>query len=117
MNEETRNLVKELANELGTTAEHLWGVLISQAKVEVFQIILFFIFSLLLTFVTYRIHKYYTKNKKYDRYDNELYIASTVFLGMVSVVILGACIFKLFSLPTLIYNPEYWALNEVLGNI
>ena len=34
MNEATAKLIEELAAKLGTTAEHLWGVLVRQAPIS-----------------------------------------------------------------------------------
>lgn len=34
MNEETSKLIRELADKLGTTAEHLWSVLVKQAPIS-----------------------------------------------------------------------------------
>ena len=34
MNDQTLQLLKQLADKLGTTAEHLWAVLVKQAGIE-----------------------------------------------------------------------------------
>lgn len=42
MNEETRKLIESLAASLGTTAEHLWQVLLRQAYISFWTDLLFY---------------------------------------------------------------------------
>lgn len=37
MNEQTEKLLREIAAKIGTTGEHLWGVLIQQAYIRAWE--------------------------------------------------------------------------------
>ena len=68
--------LRVLAEKLGTTAEHLWDILVFQAKVEAIE-------------------------------------------AGLAVLIAGSIPFftSLFKLPTLLINPEYFALQKVLQRL
>jgi hypothetical protein len=52
MNEELQKKLASLASKLGTTTEHLWGVLIRQAYIDGFNSLLSLLFCLLLAVAT-----------------------------------------------------------------
>lgn len=117
MNEQTTKLIEQLANQLGTTSEYLWSVLLKQASITATTTLIQTIIVLLIGFVLYGLHKKFSKKtintrSSYEEHD---------FLGFTMVVV--TIIYGLFLIccflyiPEIIYgyfNPEYWALNRIL---
>lgn len=111
MNEQITKLLEQLAAKLGTTAEHLWGVLIRQARIEAVTDSLFVILTLVGGYWYYRWIKSYIKRNPYE--DAE--IAGLIILGIPMVVSTIISFICLFLIPSELFNPEYWALKEVLN--
>lgn len=121
MKEETTKLIEQMAQQLGTTTEYLWSVLIKQAPIDsavtLFQFILIGIFGYMLL----RVHKKLSLTKEYDGYTRTGYshyeeLASIpMFFAMIIFAIVLLCAF--FAIPEVVYgffNPEYWALKQVI---
>ena len=120
MNEEISTVVRELANELGTTVEYLWGVLVAQAPIymvgsllahSVLIIISIFILRFLYKFIKY----------PPDSWDEEYIMGTIIGATVVSCVMTIFPILSLIiSIPTyitIIFNPEYWALQQILDKL
>ena len=107
MNESTTKLIEQLAEKFGTTAEHLWGVLVRQAPISaITDMFLFFFVSMALFFTRKSLLK-----KEFDRDDGfipwlvwALVLMFFVFLFLVSAE----------SIVAGLFNPEYWALKQLL---
>lgn len=125
MNDKLTQLLEQLAAKLGTTAEYLWKVLLMQARVSATQSLLYVLFVAISGLVLYRCHRKFSKpfaetvDKYYENmYDKNEYTA--VAMGVCSVVWIVLFIASLFSFPNLIdgyFNPEYWALKEILDSL
>lgn len=126
MEQNTAKLIEQLAEKLGTTTEYLWSVLIKQAPIEgwiqIFQTIVICLFGWML----HRLHKKFSaKIVSDDRWNNddmygkyETNLTVPMFLGIC--VFLFCFLVAFFSLPSLfsaLFNPEYWALKEVLNTV
>ena len=118
MNETTEKLVRELAEKLGTTTEHLWGVLIRQAYIQgVTDIVI----AITLVAATTYIGRYVGKKTKwggdikhYPEWCDEGAIIAwlTVFsMGLFAAFIVLQALSA--SVPALL-NPEYWALKQLI---
>ncbi len=115
--EELTPLLEKLVEKLGTTAEHLWGVLISQVEVqlqisELWLMVGVIIFGgLTATFIILLIVSIIRD------WEPE---ASFLF-GLVAALsgTVGTCItVKAYAtVLTLTINPEYWALQQILETI
>lgn len=115
-------LLEKLAAKLGTTAEHLWGVLVKQAHVEGVVGLVFITVATVAVlcwgfFIFPKLYKKYKAiQKEYGRYsdDGEGYLIAMVIgsvaLGVLFLVSLG----EVNNVVTCFYNPEYWALKRVL---
>ena len=122
MNESTEKLIRELADKLGTTAEHLWSVLIMQATISgITNTVIYVVWCALLVW-GYRIVK--RKNTSIPEDDNNLFkpaewdddLKCVAWAVWLVLVIISFLIFSL-SLSTTIScfaNPEYWALKQIL---
>lgn len=124
MNDNTAKLLEQLAQKLGTTTEYLWRVLLKQAPISATTTLLQIFLILLFGWGLWKIHKRLLKKSGDGNYSENLYEE----WGMVAMfpMILGALIFgimlmiSLFSISDVVngyFNPEYWALKEVLNSL
>jgi len=105
--------VDALAAKLGVTADQLWGMLMKQASVELWSSLLWImLLSLLLVasvFATSRAARRMAKDKDTA---NDFLLMIGGLLGIV-VGTIGIAV-TLSAIPTLIFNPEYWALKQLI---
>lgn len=116
MNEATTKLVEELAAKLGTTAEHLWGVLVRQAPISGVcdaLAIVAWIIGLAWALRLVRSKTTDQGNGCAEWTDEGALVAWLVWAFTASVVMLvaGACFAEIVAS---IVNPEYWALKQVM---
>lgn len=123
MDDKTTKLIEKLSAQLGTTAEHLWGVLVHQAPLTgAFDLVIIVIMVLCAVYLVRLVKR---KTKKYDNnnqyigaeWDNEVaaftWFGTIVYLIITMIVVssLGKEIIAAF------FNPEYWALTQILKKI
>ena len=116
MNELT-TLLEKLALQLGTTVEYLWEVLIKQAHVFAIQYIVCWIILIIGSVLFYIFLKKTVEGYESDGWDETItwHIVPTVLLGVVVFVLLVKNLVQTGIFITAIINPEYWALQEILG--
>lgn len=121
---ELTDLLQNLAAELGTTVEYLWGVLIVQAKVSAITNIGFVVFTIIFTLILYRVHLYFSKVKVwgddtkytksgYSHYEGIILVPMGLMV-FLNFVLLITSISLIPDIVTTLVNPEYWALEQVL---
>lgn len=110
MNDQTTQLLRELAERLGTTTEHLWGVLVRQAPLSgLTHLFCWGIAATIFTLSFKRIRK--IDNDEWDT------PARSIATGIWAI---GLLIFTcmLYSDSQMIiaafFNPEFWALKQIL---
>lgn len=108
-------LLNKLAEQLGTTSQYLWSVLLKQAPVQASIMGFEYATTILLLFLLFKFRAaagaFY--EKCHEDYEILTFIC-TIVLGLVAVIWLLACLFCVESFFTAIFNPEYWALKQVL---
>jgi uncharacterized membrane-anchored protein len=112
MNDQTEMLIRELANKLGTTVDHLWGVLVRQAPIYgITSVLLFSLFVI----VGYLLFKF--AYKKSD--DDSLLTCDKEFYWFILIVYYAAFFALLVvnaqSIAAAFLNPEYWALHQLIS--
>ena len=122
MNEQTEKLVRDLAEKLGTTTEHLWAVLVRQAPItgtiEV-AVYLAWIIFIIWGFRFIQKQTCVPPNTQSDPYLHAKWEpegACVAWILWAATTILFAFIFGC-SLATLIsafFNPEYWAIKQLI---
>lgn len=135
MNPETLTALRELAAKLDTTSEYLWGVLIQQAPLSAAtDMALFWLLPFLFWYAGYRLLKLrWAEEEEFDRkkaeaeakdeyrryypssYDGgglDMLIISTVCIA-VALHFIGLLVSA--SIVAGFFNPEYWALKEILN--
>jgi len=117
MNEATTKLVEELATKFGTTAEHLWGVLVRQAPISgVCDAIAIVAWIIGLAWAL-RLVKSKTQKPEsgYAEWEDEAFaFFAWMVWGITAAVVLivaGVCFADIVAS---IVNPEYWALKQVM---
>lgn len=109
MNEATLIALRDMAVTLGTTTEYLWAALLRQAPITgtlhaVLTVICLAVFS----------YSVYHTTKTWAEYNNlRLVDVVAIISGIGSVV--GVC--TLNSTLAALFNPEYWALMQILGKL
>lgn len=121
MNEQTTKLIEQLAQKLGTTTEYLWTVLIKQAPISAATDALCFIFVIIGGIILWRLHKYLSKERgdyKHSIYyeQEEAVIIPMLIVAIIWAICFIACFFSIGNIINGFFNPEYWALKEVLGS-
>lgn len=116
MEKETRELIQDLATELGVRADHLWEVLITQAYVQgVINLVacgIIVIITVIGFVITYR--RYSKCGDKCVQEDRGI----TAFIfALVMLVALCVCIPIGVNSITNFINPEYWALERILNKV
>lgn len=119
MNSETNQMLEKLANKLGTTTEYLWGILVSQAKIDAITTIFQYLIIAIFGIVLYKLNKRFRIEKdNYTTYEKHDYI------GFIMASCFGIwCILSFIAFLSIgntvngLLNPEYWALNEILESI
>lgn len=105
MNEEITKLLTNLAEELGVTVDLVWQATLSQVFMNGVQCLVFFVlFTGLLCF-------FLSKAKELQKATYENYLV----LYVIGIIV---CIFCLIFLglngTDLFFNPEYWAIKQIL---
>lgn len=108
MNEQTEKLIRELAEKLGTTVEHLWDVLTRQALISgVTDVVLWVGFATGLV-ISYRLLKRHSQE-----WSDELGVglAWAVWVVFLSAFVINVSI-NAETIMAAFFNPEYWGSNK-----
>jgi hypothetical protein len=125
MDDKTIALIEKLAEKLGTTSEHLWGVLLHQAPISgaiKLSMVVVMVFSAvgLVRFVKGKTTK--PAKTEYDQYpqaewEGEVaifaWLATAIYLINTGAVAFGSA----QGIVAAFFNPEYWALSYILGKV
>ena len=122
MNEKTEQLVRELAEKLGTTAEHLWSVLMKQAPITAATDSVIAVIMIGVLWAFYRLVRSKTSvppKSEDDRYPSAEWREEGAFLAWLILSIYGAITVvvvccTISTVVTATMNPEYWALKQLL---
>ena len=119
--EELAPLLNELAAQLGTTVDFLWGVLLYQAYISAIGHIVLYSIYLVLVPVSFRyvipwLKLGYDREMKKDRYGRsvDLCVAGITTVGVLLFALTATVIGFIPDLITKLMNPEYWALQQIL---
>lgn len=108
-------MLAELAKELHTTADHLWSVLVKQAPIDsmcqVTSVVVFFFGGLALLISGIK----WARKRDEERDDTSPGIVMAVIGMLVMVITVLAAALSAPGIMAGFYNPEYWALKQVMG--
>ena len=109
MKEEILNMLKTLAEKLGTTTEYLWATLVHQAYIAAIQEIVFLLITIVFSFILFKCIKRVQMNG-----ENALYITQLILAAFIVLIFLIVSIIDLSDLFNGFFNPEYWALQQLI---
>jgi len=121
MNEQTTKLLEELANKLGTTTEYLWTILLKQAPIDATITLLQTIVIIIFGWVLWKVHKKLLSTPKGQNVGNyyqkhDLGAELPMFLATIGwVIMLAYCFINFSCIVSGYFNPEYWALKQILN--
>lgn len=121
MSENTEKLLQDLAEKLGTTTEYLWGIIVAEAKYDVLISSIQMVFMAAIVIVTIKLHLKFSKEEKngesmYYRKE-ELLVVPMIFAAITSVIMIIFFLSGFNELVSAIFNPEYWALRQILHEL
>ena len=105
-------LIKNLAKNLFTTTEHLWDILINQARIIGFIGILkvaLYVFAAVLAFRFIR-----QNTAQITKFDKDFLAVVWVLWGCYTTVVIIFCVASISDYISEILNPEYWALTHFI---
>lgn len=113
MSEELSEILNVLAERFGTTIDHLYGVMIKQAYIYGMSLIVIYALCIFagIWFIRYIKKMSETKSIEDVFMDNPFVFIGSA-LGLVVIVVM---ITMLPDLVTMLFNPEYWVLKQILG--
>jgi hypothetical protein len=128
MNEEMIVLLRDLAAQLGTTTEYLWAALLRQAPIYAATEIIFAVLVAVGGAVAYRFtrkslvtrevakkYSYSESTEWVSRMEEEPWRQPVMMWGWLLVLVgtIGI-LFNLSNTLAALFNPEYWALRQVM---
>lgn len=113
MNEQAEKLIRDLAEKLGTTVEHLWDVLLRQAPIDSSaKLIGVAVAAVLFVITWFRIQKFPNEKNSYD-----FFSWREVAVGILIATSLLLAYLGVQEIPLILagfFNPEYWALRQII---
>lgn len=109
--EQVVGLLEKLAEQLGTTVEYLWPVLVQQQKMRGIIEAVVILLALVVTGIIARIQY---KKVKADGWNSDPLICAAAISFVVFSAVLLYCFVSANNVITHITNPEYWALRDLL---
>lgn len=125
MNEQSLAVLKQLADKLGTTIEYLWGALLKQAPIHATIDLIGVLVVLCAATVWTLVVRNKTKERPHPRYPDDRDRTITEWshegavIGWAGAVVMWLLLFGVVmeNLPMILagyFNPEYWALMQVV---
>lgn len=112
MQQEILTWLNALAAKLGVAAEHIYAVFVAQARIHAIQQMTFVMLTMIAWVYIARNFKAFCAWGKGE--SNEIgFILATVLGALVLGIMSIMAIDSLVTLPTPIFNPEFWALQEI----
>lgn len=113
-------VLERLAERLGTTVAHLWVVLTYQARIEIATTIIYSVATAVGLVVLIRWWRRLARDGRtkdvLDGFDIGQIVAAVVVSVLVLILVVIS-IDRVAAVPTLIANPEYWALRQILDAV
>jgi len=117
MRDDTAILLEKLADKLGTTAEYLFEITVQQAPIYAFTKIGILLVSLIMVVLMLRhvANKTSGDNPEWDPAEGG--VVAWIIAGVISMFFGVGSIVSVQHIVTALFNPEYWALSELLSKL
>jgi hypothetical protein len=109
--------ISSLSDKLGTTAEHLWTILVRQTYNDAISNMIHIIFTCITLYMTFYATNIWYKKIKNDGWSSEgigVIIGFRIFVSLVSLMIITE---NIIGFTQRLVNPEFYALQTVLNYI
>lgn len=104
-------ILQQLAVELNTTVDMVWGILLKQADAKIISNITMYVFTSIGLLCSFKlVERFLYKQEKVSD-------IATVFIALFCMLTFGMLLSTIFSLPDtieLLLNPDYYALNKII---
>lgn len=124
MEQKLETVLSELASKLGTSVDKLYALTIKQAKIEIIGKIITGIMFIclvigLIFFSTYLATKKWQTGGPYSDITGWGILVIFTGFALVAIILIFVSEFGNYckNLATLITNPEYWAIQDILASI
>lgn len=107
---ETNQLIEQLADKLGTTAERLFGVLVNQAPINSKSNLIMYVIGLILAYFAFKNAERLRKKPQHEF--EPIMILSYLFCFSIFLLIAMSLRSTIFGFT----SPEYWALKQILNH-
>ena len=114
MDIKTEALMRELADKLGTTVEHLWGVMVRQGPIQGVVELLLLAGMVGIIVALWRAVRAKISGDDPEWDCDEMVSAICCSLALISLIAAAITFAVLPMAITGILNPEYWALKQLL---
>ena len=122
MDDKYQALIEALASKLGTTAEHIWGVLVRQAPISgIVDLVLCAVITAVTVWFVALVKRRTTTPQvtDEDRYPSAEWRDESAFLAWAVAIIAGVialiCVTgSAQGIAAAFANPEYWALKQLV---
>lgn len=122
MNEQLQKVLADLAAKFGTSVEHLWKVMIYQARISVVIDVIQYLIIIIVGVILFRLHLRFNKQTNaatrvystciYEESDATCWIM--VISGTVWLILALIAFLSIGDSITAAFNPEYWALKQII---
>jgi len=109
MNNEILSRLDILAQKLGTTAVHLWGVVVRQARIEAWSDLGIAILWLVFIFGVAKLYRVLTS----DQADE----GGKIVFSILGTLCLLISVYYFYSAASEFINPEFWALDHIIKSV
>lgn len=119
MDNNTAELLSKLAEQLSTTSEHLWAVLVNHAHVSAINGLVECLLMIVFWVVVIKAHVWLSKKEgdyprsKYSEYEASAAIPMVVAI-IIALIFVPCFIYDLCNAIDGFFDPQYWALNRLL---
>jgi len=110
--ENLTSLLDQLSQKLGTTTEYLWSLLLRQASISAIEDLIFLIMTIIGGIIIFNIYKKMLKDDQYAEITLQMIVVFVVWF-----VLLLMSLTNISNIINGLFNPEYWALKEILYSI
>jgi len=112
--EATEKLIETLATKFGTTAEHLWGVLVRQAPISAgIDLTVWILFAAGVIWGWLRFLKVLRSLGPLED-SGDAGVAIGFVLTVASLILVLVAVLTASTTAAAFFNPEYWALQQLL---
>lgn len=121
MDNNTAQLLQQLAAKLGTTADKVWQVLIYQQRLNAIEGIITIIIWVIIGIILWRLHKHFLAETESELniYDISDAAMPLMVIGLIIYVVLSI-VMLLNLIPDILdelINPQFTALKFILNNL